>query len=475
MLVLGALATSIIIISFAAAGAMAAVAYRRNPAVQLWSLALFVHGVAYTLYLLRGEVSDVVAIVFPNIGIALTLALLGEGFGKFYQLPLRRLYLWAPVPLIAILFVLYLDNLTARLLISGPVFAAQSLLLISLMWRQRRHGSGRGQYIVITALSLLAGLLVMRTIATLAGQMGVLAGESNMVAHGATLLAGIASLTLMAIGLTLMVQERAEQALQRHRDELEQLVAVRTQQLALAKDAAEAASQAKSVFLMNISHELRTPMNAIMGMTELAMRRVSEPKVIDYLKKAGQSARHLLTLIDDLLDVARLADARLILDSVHFTLSTVQDRIGEHVQALAARKGLQVLIDFPDELAQLVLRGDPERLLQVLSKLSENAVKFTEAGKISLSVRQLEDRGTHAVLRFAVRDSGIGIAEADQQRIFGLFEQGDSSETRKYGGAGLGLNLSRQLVERMGGLLEVESEAGVGSTFSFTVPLEKAH
>ncbi|MCL2635690.1 MAG: ATP-binding protein, partial [Betaproteobacteria bacterium] len=263
-------------------------------------------------------------------------------------------------------------------------------------------------------------------------------------------------------------QKRLQRELEEQQHHLERQVAQRTSDLSLAKEAAEAASRAKSVFLANMSHELRTPMNAIMGMTGLALRRAGDPRLRDQLGKIDQAAQHLLAIINDILDISKIEAERLTLECVDFRLAELLDQLHDLVVHKIAEKGLKLRFDTAPELAGLDLRGDPLRLRQILINMIGNAIKFTETGSITIHTGLVERDGASTTLRFAVEDTGIGIADADQKRLFLAFEQADTSTTRRYGGTGLGLAISKRLVQMMGGTVGVDSETGVGSTFWFT-------
>jgi PAS domain S-box-containing protein len=268
-------------------------------------------------------------------------------------------------------------------------------------------------------------------------------------------------------------RKRNEAELQRYRHHLEQLVEERTTALSVAKEAAEAANRAKSIFLANMSHELRTPMNAILGMTAMVLRHATDPKQIDQLTKASQASHRLLGIINDILDISKIEAERLSLEQVVFKLGGVLENLTSLTAQQIEAKGLSLDLDIAPELVSLPLLGDPLRLGQILLNLTGNAIKFTAEGAITLRVRPVQETPADVLLRFEVRDSGIGISPEDQKRLFNAFEQADGSTTRKYGGTGLGLAISKRLSQMMGGAIGVESQVGSGSTFWFTAKLTK--
>ena len=271
-----------------------------------------------------------------------------------------------------------------------------------------------------------------------------------------------------------ITQRKAIEAdLAHYRDNLERLVGERTTALSIAKEAAEAASRAKSTFLANMSHELRTPMNAIIGMTDIVLRRATDPKQIDQLGKVKNASNHLLNVINDILDISKIEAERLTLEQASFKLGMVVENLMSMVGPAAAGKNLQMRLELPAEVAGMTLRGDPMRLGQVMLNLTGNAVKFTERGSITLRVWIVEESAKDVQLRFEVEDTGIGISSEDQKRLFTAFEQADGSMTRKHGGTGLGLVISRRLARLMGGDVGVNSQTGVGSTFWLSVRVSK--
>ena len=287
---------------------------------------------------------------------------------------------------------------------------------------------------------------------------------------------GDGRLGFACMDVDITTQKQAQAELNHYNESLKQQVDLRTSELLLAKNQAEAASQAKSTFLANMSHELRTPFHGILGTIALARNRMQDPKGLDCLDRAKAATKHLLAVVNDILDISKIEAGRMTIEPHDFQLETIFGDLAHVVEHQLDQKQVALHFDLPRDISGLWLSGDAVRIAQVLINLVGNAVKFTDHGNVTISVRESGQvpSGMDTRLRFEIADTGIGIPPERQNAIFDSFEQADNSLTRRYGGTGLGLAISKRLVEMMGGEIGLHSTAGVGSTFWFTLPLAKS-
>ncbi|MBF0160333.1 MAG: ABC transporter substrate-binding protein [Magnetococcales bacterium] len=340
-----------------------------------------------------------------------------------------------------------------------------------------------GQPIAVTHAGMdQDAAVVVQDIITHLYRKGVWEGEVRNVRKDGTPFWGAISITTlthaefgevwMGIHQDISVRKQAEEELHQYRNNLEELVRLRTEELEKARHAAEAGARAKETFLVNMSHEIRTPMNGVLGMADLILKTSLTEQQRHYVETIRRSGHTLLRIIHDVLDFAAIRGGQLVLETLRFDLEMVIRDMRALLAQQAMRKGLEFRIKWIGR-KEMPLLGDPYRLSQILFNLLGNAIKFTERGSVGLTVDIMEESAADVALRFRVTDTGIGISADYQQQMFQDFSQEDSSKARRFGGTGLGLAITRQLISIMGGDLCMESVPARGATFWFTVRFSK--
>ncbi|MEW5735092.1 MAG: response regulator [Thermodesulfobacteriota bacterium] len=451
-----------ILISLSMAMAYVAATRPRYPGFLAWTFSTAWCAAGLLLIGLRGVLPDFISILFANLMIFFGMAFICRGLNQFAQAPANNWFDFGPLAVALPIYIHYTftTNSMQMRLVWGSLFLSYYFLRGAIIsWRKLPRVMG-GRNLLLTGSFAFIGLLTLvRSVVTL------FVGDPHGSELGGDLLQG-SFLLLMLFGNNLMTLNFIvinSQRLEKDLTDAER----RTQ---AAREQAEAANEAKSRFLANMSHEIRTPMNAVIGMAHLAMDAGEGPKRREYLSTIAQSGRTLLSIVNDILDYSKIEAGKIELEESRFELDEVLSQVESVVRLGASEKDVELIFQVHPE-TPFAFRGDPLRLKQVLVNLVGNAVKFTEKGEVGVSIEPQGSAEGLAEILFTVWDTGIGLEPGQAEGLFRPFVQADSSMTRQYGGSGLGLSISKGLVECMQGRIWAEGRQGGGSNFFFTVRL----